>query len=104
LHLHPRLQPAMARLLSDFALETGQVICSTQSEHFLLGVLELVLEKVLKPDHVAVYYLDAPNGTVDRLDVDSNGQLKGGLKGFFEENERQIERQIELLRKSELDS
>jgi len=100
LHLHPRLQPAMARLLSEFALEKGQVICTTQSEHFLLAVLELVLDKTLKPKDVAVYYVDAPNGTVDRLDVDGNGQLKGGLRGFFEENERQIERQIELLRNS----
>jgi energy-coupling factor transporter ATP-binding protein EcfA2 len=100
LHLHPRLQPAMARLLAQFALENGQVICSTQSEHFLLAILELVLEKTLKPEHVAIYYLDAPHGIVDRLDVDNNGQLKGGLKGFFEENERQIERQIDLLRKS----
>ena len=100
LHLHPKLQPAMARLLADFVGDSGQVICTTQSEHFLLAVLELVLDKTLRPDQVAVYYLDAPNGAVDQLEVDEKAQLKGGLKGFFEENERQIERQIDLLRKS----
>ena len=100
LHLHPRLQPAMARLLAQFVAEGGQAICTTQNEHFLLAVLELVLDKTLKPEQVAVYYLDAPHGAIDRLEVDKKGQLRGGLRGFFEENERQVERQIELLRKS----
>jgi hypothetical protein len=100
LHLHPRLQPAMASMLAEFAMRDGQVVCSTQSEHFLLAVLELVAEQTLKPQDVSVYYLDAEHGVVDRLDVDQKGQMKGGLKGFFEENERQVERQIELLRKS----
>jgi len=99
LHLHPKLQPAMARLLADFAVH-NQVICTTQSEHFLLAVLELVLDGTLSPEQVSVIYLDASAGEVDRLEVDSRGQLKGGLKGFFEANERQIERQVELLRKS----
>jgi len=100
LHLHPKLQPAMARLLADFVRTGNQVLCTTQSEHFLLAVLELVLDGTLQPDELMVHYLDAPHGDVERLDVDRKGQLKGGLKGFFEENERQMERQIELLRKS----
>jgi predicted ATPase len=100
LHLHPRLQPAMARLLAEFSQHTGQVICTTQSEHFLLAILELILDGTISRDQVSVYYLDAPHGEVDQLDVDDKGRLKGGLKGFLEENEQRIERQIDLLRKS----
>jgi len=98
LHLHPRLQPAMAELLADFTLQGAQVVCTTQSEHFLMAILELILAGKLTSDQVSVYYLDAP--VVERLEVDSKGQLKGGLRGFLEENEKQVERQIELLRKS----
>lgn len=105
LHLHPRLQPAMAQMLADFVRDGNQILCTTQSEHFLLAVLELVVGGTLKPEEISVYYVDAPLGQVDRLEVGKDGQLKGGLKGFFEENEKQIQRQIELLRKSaELDS
>jgi hypothetical protein len=98
LHLHPKLQLGVARLLAGFALEGGQVLCTTQSEHFLLAILEMVLDGTLKPDHVAVHYLEM--GSVQPLEVDEKGRLKGGLRGFLETNEERVKRQIDLLRKS----
>lgn len=95
LHLHPSIQLSVARVLSDFVKEGLQVLCTTQSEHFLMAVLDLVLEGVLSPADVAVYYVDA--GTVDRLEVDAQGRLSGGLRGFFEANEDQLKRRIDLL-------
>jgi predicted ATPase len=98
LHLHPRQQLAVARLLAGFAIDGGQVLCTTQSEHFLLAILEMVLDGTLRHDHVAVHYLET--GTVQPLEVDEKGRLKGGLRGFLETNEERVKRQIDLLRKS----
>jgi hypothetical protein len=33
------------------------------------------------------------------MEVDDRGQLQGGLKGFFEDNEEQLKRHIELLKR-----
>ncbi len=97
LHLHPGLQPHAARVLAEFVKSGLQIVCTTQSDHFLMSVLELVLDKTIAASEVAVYYI--ANGRAERLDLDENGQLRGGLKGFFEENEDQLKRHIELLKR-----
>jgi hypothetical protein len=97
LHLHPGLQPNAARVLAEFVKSGLQIVCTTQSDHFLMSVLDLVLEKIIPSNEVAVYYIT--NGHAELLDLDEKGQLRGGLRGFFEENEAQLERHIELLKR-----
>lgn len=96
LHLHPGRQPDMARILVDFASNGLPIVCTTQSEHLLLSLLTLVLEGALPPSDLAVYYVDG--GKVQALAIDKRGRIAGGLKGFFEANEAQLQRQIDLLR------
>lgn len=96
LHIHPGLQPDIARLLGTFVQAGLNLICTTQSEHLLLAVLSLVLEGQLSADQVVVYYLR--EGQAERLAVDEQGRIEGGLRGFFEANEEQLRRHIELLK------
>jgi len=94
LHLHPRLQSEVARLLTDF-LPQGQVLCTTQSEHFLIALLQFVLDGKLAPDDLAVYFVES--GRAERLKVDKKGRLAGGLRGFFEANEQELLHRLDAL-------
>jgi energy-coupling factor transporter ATP-binding protein EcfA2 len=94
-HLHPAKQPDMARILVDYARRGPRIICTTQSEHLLMAILQMVLEGVLSPDDLAVYYIEA--GQADRLAVDEQGRLSEGLRGFFEANEEELLDRLQAL-------
>ena len=79
----------------DYVREGSQVICTTQSEHFLMALLQMVLEGSLSPTELSVYYID--QGRAQRLTVDEQGRLSEGLRGFFEANEEQLRERLELL-------
>jgi hypothetical protein len=96
LHLHPALQPDVARILAAFSNLGIQLVCTTQSDHLLMSLLSLVLEGVISPGSLAVYYLE--EGSADRLAVDERGRIEGGLRGFFEANEQQLRRHVDLLK------
>jgi len=95
LHLHPGKQSAVAEMIADYVRQGTQIICTTQSEHFLMSLLQMVLAGTLPSEDLSVYYVD--HGEARRLDVDENGRLSEGLRGFFEANEEQLGRHIELL-------
>ncbi|HZU16558.1 MAG TPA: AAA family ATPase [Candidatus Dormibacteraeota bacterium] len=95
LHRHPALQPQVARVLAHFLGAGLQVVCTTQSEHLLVAILTLVLSGQLEPGQVAISYLS--EGRAERLEVNGRGQVTGGLRGFFEANEDELKRYLELL-------
>jgi hypothetical protein len=95
LHLHPRLQTDAARILSSYSQSGTQIICTSQSEHFLMALLQGVLDEKIKPEELAVYYIE--NGQAERLTVDKLGRLSGGLKGFFEADESELLTRIRRL-------
>jgi energy-coupling factor transporter ATP-binding protein EcfA2 len=96
LHLHPALQPEMAGVFVDFIQYSGrQVLCTTQNEHFLMALLQMVLDGKLKPEFLSVYYVE--DGAVQRLAVDDKGRLAGGFKGFFEANRDELKRRLDGL-------
>ena len=59
LHLHPKAQVALAKLLADAAKRGVRVVVETHSSLLLLGVQTLVAEGTLPPDHVALHCLSA---------------------------------------------
>jgi len=95
LHLHPAQQPDIATILVNYVNANRQIITTTQSEHLLMAFLQLVLEGQITPDDLAVYYVE--KGTVQRLRVDAQGRLDGGLKGFFEADEKELLSRLETL-------
>jgi AAA domain, putative AbiEii toxin, Type IV TA system len=95
LHLHPAAQPHVARMLAWYAQAGVQQILTTQSEHLLIALLQLVTTGELEATDLAVYHMDS--GTAERLEVDDRGRLSGGLKGFFEANEDELLAHLEAL-------
>lgn len=95
LHLHPAAQPRVARMLAAYAKSGVQQILTTQSEHLLIALLQLVTTGDLDAADLAVYHMDG--GAAERLQVDERGRLSGGLKGFFEANEAELLAHLEAL-------
>ena len=56
LHLHPRAQVALARVLADAAKRGVRVVAETHSSLLLLGVQTLVAEGELSPELVKLHW------------------------------------------------
>jgi len=56
IHLHPRAQTAMARILADAASRGVRVVVETHSSLLLLGIQTLVAEGDLSPDIVKLHW------------------------------------------------
>lgn len=90
LHLHPRLQSKLANLFAFSVLSRGnQLILETHSESILLRVRRLIRIGKLRPDEVALLYVDndAESGaTVRRLPLGEQGELlEPWPSGFFDD-------------------
>lgn len=90
LHLHPRLQAKLANLFATAVVSFGnQVLVETHSETMLLRVRRLVREGLLRPDDVAVLYVDngATGANVRRLRLGAYGELLDPWPtGFFDDS------------------
>ncbi len=93
IHLHPSAQTKLARILLDIVKKDDkQIIFTTHSEHMLypfLASIKSKSENSLSPNDVAVYYFDHTDegiAKVEKLPINEHGQIKGGLKGFWEED------------------
>ncbi len=56
LHLHPRAQSALAKVLADAAKRGVRVVVETHSSLLLLGIQTLVAEEELLPEKVKLYW------------------------------------------------
>jgi predicted ATPase len=89
-HLHPRLQAEVADLFLD-TVNSGraQLLVETHSEHLVLRLLRRVREGALRPEDLAILYVDLDDdgaAFIRRLDVDQEGDLVDGWPGgFFDE-------------------
>ena len=76
LHLHPRAQVALARVLADAAKRGVRVVAETHSSLLLLGVQTLVAEGDLSPELVKLHWFSRrENGVteVNSVDLDEAG-------------------------------
>ncbi len=101
-HLHPKGQADLASVMVEEAKSAGkQVIMTTHSEHILGRLLTLVAENKLSPDEVAVFSFEKDEGGVcsaSEIEVTEQGQVKGGLKSFFETDVNEMRRYVDALR------
>jgi hypothetical protein len=95
LHLHPAAQPSLAATLGSYAIAGVHQLATTQSEHFLIALLQQVTAGTLGSSMLAVYHMS--DGHAAQLEVDELGRLRGGLKGFFEANEDELLAQLSVL-------
>jgi predicted ATPase len=93
IHLHPELMDKLVDVFVKIAQDEGKsFIISTHSEHIVLSLLNKVAKNSLKPEDVCVYYLskEGKETKIERQEVNEKGQIKGGLKGFYETELKQI--------------
>jgi len=93
INLHPKSQSELAKIILDIALtKNQQIIFTTHSEHILFPLLTSVASKKensLRKENLAIYYFDTDekyHTTYEKLEIDDYGRIKGGLRGFFEED------------------
>ncbi len=76
LHLHPRAQVALARVLADAAKRGVRVVAETHSSLLLLGIQTLVAEGDLPPELVKLHWFSRNKDgvtEVDSVDLDEAG-------------------------------
>jgi predicted ATPase len=90
IHLNPKLQSMLANFFAAVARDRKFVIVETHSEHFLLRLRTLIAEKVLRPDQVALYYVEkiGDHSEARRIIVGEDGHIEpdNWPAGFFEDS------------------
>ena len=88
IHLHPRAQVAMARLLVNAAKRGVRVVAETHSSLILLAVQTLVAEGVIEPDLVGLNWFlrNEKNGTtrIESAELDEAGRFGDWPEDFDE--------------------
>ncbi|MCS7141636.1 MAG: ATP-binding protein [Candidatus Nitrosocaldus sp.] len=100
IHLHPSRLFALGQQLLPIIKEEGkQVIVTTHDEHMIIGMLTSIAEGSSTREDVAIYYMqkDGLDARAKRLEINENGQVEGGLPGFFEANWDITERYLKAL-------
>lgn len=93
LHLHPRAQTAMAKVLADAARRGVHVVAETHSSLLILGIQTLVAEGKLSPDLVKLHWFELRNGVtkVRSADLDETGSF-GDWPEDFDDIELEAQR------------
>lgn len=102
IHLHPKVQVAMADLFIEATLarEGGkdrniQFIVESHSEHFLRRLQRRIAEERLKPTEVAIYYCERGNqgALLRELKPDEYGRIQDWPRDFFGDIGEEVESQ-----------
>ncbi len=87
IHLHPQLMDKLVSVFVEIANEEDKsFILSTHSEHIVLSLLNKIAQGKMKPDDLKLYYFSkkGKKTSIEQQSINEKGQIKGGLKGFFE--------------------
>lgn len=102
-HLHPKAQCDLTRLLLRIAKkENKQFFIETHSEHVLHVLLHAVAKGDLAKSDLAIYHFENIQGEakVQRLQANEQGQVEGGLPGFFDQSLAELTEYLEALKKT----
>jgi predicted ATPase len=92
IHLHPSAQTKLANIIIDLGNKNSkQIMFTTHSEHMLFPFLASIASKqkgTLSKNDVGIYYVSIDEKTnttsVEELEINEFGQIRGGLKGFWD--------------------
>ena len=94
IHLHPEIMDKLVDVFIEIAAseEDKNFIISTHSEHIVLSILNKIAKKKINPDEIKIYYLskDRKKVKIEKQEINEKGQIKGGLKGFYETELREV--------------
>lgn len=105
-HLHPGGQTSIAELASKVGADGRQVIMETHSDHVLDGIRLAVAENIVSPEDVAIYFFgrDETGVHVTAPEIRPDGSLDSWPEGFFDQQERNLARLVQLRRSRGSDS
>ena len=86
-HLHPAAQAELGDLFLSLAADGVQSIIETHSEHLVRRLQRRVLEGVLKPDDLAIVFVQktAIGSTATEIVLDDQGRVTGDIPvGFLD--------------------
>lgn len=91
-HLHPKKQAELADFFIEVKNYGQQLIITTHSEHLLARFQRRIAEENLDPNDIIIYYFSkGEKGTeYEEIELDEMGNLTKELKGFFEEDFKDI--------------
>lgn len=77
LHLNPKLQRNIADILVDRAVKDRRIAIETHSEHILLRIRTLVAEGRIRPDDIALYFVErrGSKSFVRSVEIDKLGHI-----------------------------
>lgn len=97
LHIHPAAHGNLVELFAESAIESSNnYILETHSEVMLLRIRRLVAEGKLKPEQVAIYWVDTEEGEtgkrsfLKKIEVDEEGNLDDWPAGIFSEDYNEL--------------
>lgn len=94
LHLHDALQPALGDIFINAALaaKQGVTVVETHAEGLLLRVRRRIAEGKIKPEQVALYYVDdSPSGSsLRRIGLREDGEVDWWPEGIFLESFEEV--------------
>jgi predicted ATPase len=112
IHLHPQVQAGLADIfidalhvhkiekfrtvvfpgddksseqIRDFGERNVQFIIESHSEHFLTRLQRRIAEEAIKPEEVAIYFVDNKNGkaSIEELRINEYGEIENWPENFF---------------------
>lgn len=99
IHLHPKAQTVLAdAFISAIHSREGgvsrntQLIVETHSEHFLNRLQRRVADETIRPDEIAIYFVNNKRGTaqIEELELDEFGEISNWPKDFFGDEMEEI--------------
>jgi AAA15 family ATPase/GTPase len=99
LHIHPAAHGSLVELFAASTLfcdNNYNYILETHSEVMLLRIRRLVAEGKLKPEQVAIYWVDTEEGEagkrsfLKKIEVDEEGMLSEWPEGVFSEDHEEV--------------
>lgn len=101
-HLHPKAQSELAKVLAEITKEEKKnLILTTHSEHILYRLLIEIAKGTLKPEDLAIYHFKLSSKgitQVERLKPDKKGRLDKGIPDFLETDLDEFKSFLETLK------
>jgi predicted ATPase len=94
-HLHPEaITKLTEQLLRITKTEQRRFLIASQSEHFVVSLLNLVAQGKATPDEIGIHFVAKDENNLTKIveqKINEKGQIEGGLRSFYEPGIRALE-------------
>ena len=77
-HLHPKVQADLADFFVNFASKDKKFLLETHSDYFIERIRYNIMNDAIKPEEVAIYYIEQNEfekcSTIETININSKGQ------------------------------